>query len=140
MAGDLDPRRHLQIEGSYNIRDLGGYETRNGRRTRWGRLLRSGSLHRLQDAAQQALLEYGLRTVIDLRRSVATGSRGMCAISGSANPRSRAFERRWWSSALSYLDFVASLKGTTGLAQVIPGVQRSPRRPPCSSPPWLVPW
>ncbi len=28
MTDDLDPRRHLQIEGSYNIRDLGGYETR----------------------------------------------------------------------------------------------------------------
>ncbi len=69
MTDDLDPRRHLEIEGSYNIRDLGGYATLNGRRTRWGRLLRSGSLHRLQDAAQEALLEYGLCTVIDLRTS-----------------------------------------------------------------------
>ncbi len=56
MDDDLDPKRRLRIPGSYNIRDLGGYETRDGRRTRWGRLLRADSLHRLDAASQQALL------------------------------------------------------------------------------------
>ena len=70
MNDELDPKRRLKIPGSYNIRDLGGYETRDGRRTRWGRLLRSDSLHRLDADSQQALLDYGLRTVIDLRKSV----------------------------------------------------------------------
>ena len=69
MNDDLDPKRRLEIPGSYNIRDLGGYETRDGNRTRWGRLLRADSLHRLDAAAQEALLDYGLRTVIDLRKS-----------------------------------------------------------------------
>ncbi len=70
MNDDLDPKRRLRIPGSYNIRDMGGYETRDGRRTRWGKLLRADSLHRLDAASQQALLDYGIRTVIDLRKSV----------------------------------------------------------------------
>ena len=70
MDDGLDPRRRLNIPGSYNIRDLGSYETRDGRRTRWGRLLRADSLHRLDADSQQALLDYGLRTVVDLRKSV----------------------------------------------------------------------
>ena len=28
--------RALDVEGAYNVRDLGGYETRDGRMTRWG--------------------------------------------------------------------------------------------------------
>ena len=69
MDDDTDPRRHLKVDGSYNVRDLGGYETVSGRRTRWGQLLRADSLHRLQEPAKEVLLDYGLRTVIDLRRS-----------------------------------------------------------------------
>ena len=67
MAGSLEPRRHLDLEGAYNIRDIGGYATSDGRSTRWQILLRADSLHRLAPASVTALIEYGLRTVIDLR-------------------------------------------------------------------------
>ncbi|HNP70643.1 MAG TPA: tyrosine-protein phosphatase [Kouleothrix sp.] len=60
--------RHLALEGSYNIRDVGGYITADGQRVRWRRLLRSDSLHALTPAGQQALRGHGLRTIIDLRR------------------------------------------------------------------------
>ena len=63
----LHPRRHLNLEGAHNIRDLGGYLTSDGRRTRWGTFLRADSLHQLTPASQAALIEYGVRTVIDLR-------------------------------------------------------------------------
>ena len=59
--------RHLPLEGSYNIRDVGGYPTADGRRIRWGTFLRADSLHRLPDSSQRALIDYGVRTVIDLR-------------------------------------------------------------------------
>ena len=36
--------RWLALEGSRNFRDLGGYETADGRAVRWGRMFRSGSL------------------------------------------------------------------------------------------------
>ena len=69
MTSDLDPRRHLQLEGTSNTRDIGGYATRDGRQTRWGQFLRSDSLHQLSARDRRDLLDYGVRTVIDLRRS-----------------------------------------------------------------------
>ena len=63
----LHPRRRLDVEGAYNIRDLGGYPTLDGRRTRWGRFLRADGLHALTEQSQDALIDYGVRTVVDLR-------------------------------------------------------------------------
>ena len=68
MESDRRPARHLKLEGTYNVRDVGGYLTEDGRITRWRRLLRADGMHRLSPAAQQALLADGLRTIIDLRR------------------------------------------------------------------------
>jgi protein-tyrosine phosphatase len=61
--------RHLGLAGTYNLRDTGGYRARDGRTTRWRTFLRSDSLHRVPPMVQTALLNYGVRTVIDLRRS-----------------------------------------------------------------------
>ena len=66
---DIDPRRHLDLEGTVNTRDVGGYETRDGRRTKWGVLLRSDSLHELSQASKLELSDFGLRSVLDLRKS-----------------------------------------------------------------------
>jgi protein-tyrosine phosphatase len=63
------PRRHLPLEGTHNVRDLGGYATHDDRVTRWHRLFRADSLHRLPSTAQTELLSHGVRTVIDLRRT-----------------------------------------------------------------------
>lgn len=63
------PQRHLPLEGTYNLRDTGGYPTHDGRSTRWHTLWRADSLHRLPAASQATLLACGVRTVIDLRRS-----------------------------------------------------------------------
>ena len=61
--------RHLGLAGTYNLRDTGGYRTLDGRTTRWRTFFRADSLHRLPPAAQTTLLEYGVRTIIDLRRA-----------------------------------------------------------------------
>jgi len=61
--------RHLNLEGTYNLRDMGGYPTLDGRAVRWRTFFRSDSLHRLPPVAQTTLMGYGVRTVIDLRRS-----------------------------------------------------------------------
>src|SRR5436309_6252589 len=61
--------RHLNLEGTYNLRDTGGYRTLDGRAIRWRTFLRSDSLHRLPPVAQTILMGYGVRTVLDLRRS-----------------------------------------------------------------------
>ena len=59
--------RHLDLEGAYNIRDIGGYETVDGHKTRPRTLFRSDSLHNLTLDSQRALVSEGLRTVVDLR-------------------------------------------------------------------------
>jgi protein-tyrosine phosphatase len=69
MTNDTQGLRHIALEGAFNVRDVGGYATHDGRTTRWRRLLRSDSLHRLTPDAQRALIDYGVRTIIDLRRS-----------------------------------------------------------------------
>ena len=67
MSESVEPARHLDLEGAYNIRDIGGYPTSDGRQTRWRTFLRAGTLHRLPASSQTALLDYGIRTVVDLR-------------------------------------------------------------------------
>ncbi len=65
----MEPVRHLELDGAHNVRDLGGYETVDGRRTRWKTFLRSDGMHLLTAGDQEKLLEYGVRTVIDLRKT-----------------------------------------------------------------------
>jgi protein-tyrosine phosphatase len=60
--------RTITFEGCLNFRDLGGYQTRDGRVVRWRRLFRSDSLHRMSTADVARLLdELGVVTVVDLR-------------------------------------------------------------------------
>jgi protein-tyrosine phosphatase len=61
------PRRHLTWPQCYNTRDLGGLPTGDGKETRWQAVVRSDTLSRLTTEGRQALLDYGVRTIIDLR-------------------------------------------------------------------------
>jgi protein-tyrosine phosphatase len=63
----IDVGRHLEWEGAFNVRDLGGYPTADGRTTRWGAVVRSDSPTRLTGAGWDALREHGIRTIVDLR-------------------------------------------------------------------------
>ncbi|SVE38448.1 uncharacterized protein METZ01_LOCUS491302, partial [marine metagenome] len=65
-------QRHIELEGAYNIRDIGGYPTENGYHTRWKMFLRSDSMHRLTEQSKADLVAYGIRTVIDLRTTLET--------------------------------------------------------------------
>ena len=60
-------RRDLDWEGCFNARDLGGLATVDGGQTRRGVLVRSDALDGLTSAGWAALLDHGVRTVIDLR-------------------------------------------------------------------------
>ncbi len=59
--------RHIPLESQPNFRDLGGYATADGQRTRFGQLYRSGNLDRLTDADRATIRALGIRTVIDFR-------------------------------------------------------------------------
>lgn len=58
--------RHIDCDGVFNLRDLGGYPTSDGRRVRWRTVFRADGLHRATNAELPAAA-LGWRTVIDLR-------------------------------------------------------------------------
>jgi protein-tyrosine phosphatase len=53
----------------FNLRDLGGVETADGRRVAGGRFYRGASLHRLEEEHLAVLAGFGIKTAIDLRTS-----------------------------------------------------------------------
>lgn len=63
----IDERRIIALQGGRNFRDLGGYLTSDGRRVKWGRLFRSGSMAGLTPADYGSLSRLAIKTVCDLR-------------------------------------------------------------------------
>jgi protein tyrosine/serine phosphatase len=61
--------RRLAWDACYNVRDLGGYPTEDGGRTRWRAILRADNLCRLTPVGCDALAAHGVRTIIDLRNA-----------------------------------------------------------------------
>lgn len=59
--------RRVPLEGSVNFRDLGGYETSDGRRVKWGQVFRSDNLGRLTDRDVSFVQRMGIRMVCDFR-------------------------------------------------------------------------
>ena len=59
--------RILNWNDCINVRDLGGLNTGDGRRTRWKSIVRSDTPARLAEAGWAALYAYGIRTIITLR-------------------------------------------------------------------------
>lgn len=59
--------RFIPLAGAFNFRDLGGYPTADGRRTAWGKLFRSDSLHVLNESDVEVLRKLRVASVIDLR-------------------------------------------------------------------------
>lgn len=59
--------RMLELQGGVNMRELGGYQTIDGKKVKYHKLLRSGNLNELTDADLAYLEQYGLRIDVDLR-------------------------------------------------------------------------
>jgi protein-tyrosine phosphatase len=59
--------RLIALEGAVNFRDLGGYETLDGHRTRWRVLFRADGLGELTETDLAVMRDLGIRTVVDLR-------------------------------------------------------------------------
>jgi protein-tyrosine phosphatase len=68
-TGEIDPQafRRLDLEGPVNFRDLGGYETVDGRTVRQRHLFRSDALFRLTESDAAQVQALGVTTLIDFR-------------------------------------------------------------------------
>ena len=64
---DMSPL--LPLEGGFNLRDMGGYATADGRRVKRGMLFRSGMMSLLTAEDEAHLAGLGIATVCDLRRA-----------------------------------------------------------------------
>jgi protein-tyrosine phosphatase len=63
---DMSPL--LPLEGGFNLRDMGGYATADGRTVKRGTLFRSGMMSLLTAEDEEHLAGLGIATVCDLRR------------------------------------------------------------------------
>ncbi|MFD1440065.1 tyrosine-protein phosphatase [Lacticaseibacillus hegangensis] len=59
----------IELEGTINLRDMGGYHTKDGRTIRRHRLYRSGLITFMPEKVQQHMLEVGLNQDLDLRQA-----------------------------------------------------------------------
>jgi protein-tyrosine phosphatase len=66
----LPPSRDLNWDGCLNVRDLGGHRTTDGAQTRYGSIIRADSIRQLTDAGWTAAVDYGVRSVVDLRMDI----------------------------------------------------------------------
>ncbi|WP_076800818.1 tyrosine-protein phosphatase [Latilactobacillus curvatus] len=62
-----EQQRVLDLTRSYNLRELGGYQTVDGKSVKWHKLLRSGSLNALTATDIEDLLNYGVAYDVDFR-------------------------------------------------------------------------
>jgi protein-tyrosine phosphatase len=70
------PSRHVALEGQPNFRDLGGYETADGRTVKWGQVYRSGELPRLSDDDVAHLETLEIETVVSFLTEKEVEARG----------------------------------------------------------------
>ena len=59
--------RYIQIPGGNNIRDLGGYKTRDDGRVKWRKIFRSGLLSNIDSNAVEEMKAIQLQSICDFR-------------------------------------------------------------------------
>ncbi|MFT4758666.1 MAG: protein-tyrosine phosphatase [Paraglaciecola sp.] len=62
--------RRIPLQNQPNLRDIGGLETKDGRRVKWGKIYRSGKLSDLEKSDHALLTNLGIKTVCDFRSDV----------------------------------------------------------------------
>lgn len=59
--------RFLPLRSTLNFRDIGGYETVDGKRVKWGRVYRAANMTRVTESDQRYLANLGIRLICDVR-------------------------------------------------------------------------
>ena len=85
--------RLVALEGAHNFRDLGGYQTEDGRIVQRGRLFRSDEFSEIGDADLERLKALELRTIIDLRSPSELKDKENRPIEGSTYRQIRIYKR-----------------------------------------------
>lgn len=67
FAQNIAVNKPLNLEGALNFRDIGGYETKDGKKVITGKMFRSADISKLTDKDMEVLAANHLYTVIDFR-------------------------------------------------------------------------
>ncbi|MEZ5282746.1 MAG: tyrosine-protein phosphatase [Acidimicrobiales bacterium] len=78
----IDP--FIEVDGTFNFRDVGGRHTRDGGKTRTGVLYRSAALDRLTERGRTVLDSLGIGLVVDVRSLAELERHGRFAFEGSS--------------------------------------------------------
>ncbi len=60
-------KRHIDIKGGHNIRDLGGYPTKDGFTIEWRKIFRAGKLSKIESTDLNQLQPLNIQTICDFR-------------------------------------------------------------------------
>ncbi|MEJ2881092.1 tyrosine-protein phosphatase [Pedobacter sp. GR22-6] len=60
-------KRLVHLKGALNFRDIGGYQTKDGKSVKWNKVFRSASINKLTDGDMDTLRAKQIYTVVDLR-------------------------------------------------------------------------
>jgi protein-tyrosine phosphatase len=116
--------RHLDWEGCFNARDLGGLRAVDGRATRWRRIVRADALDSLTAGGWDAAVDHGVRTVIDLRNEderAADAAPRPASITTVHLPLDASHDREFWDVWASGWQFGTPL-------YYLPHLERFPER------------
>lgn len=59
--------KHIELEGAYNVRDMGGIETADGKKVKWGVVYRADELGNMTSGDWAKLAQVPVVTVVDFR-------------------------------------------------------------------------
>ena len=94
----VDAERLVAFDQVFNFRDLGGYQTADGRVVRWRTLFRADGVHRL---TIDDIAPLGVRTVLDLRTPTELDERGRFTHDSVGYHHLPILEKTWDASALN---------------------------------------
>lgn len=80
-AGVIAATRQFVLDGTENVRDLGGYATDDGRSVAWGKVFRADDLSELTPAAVEKMETADVQTVVDFRGVDEIGEDGVAPVS-----------------------------------------------------------
>jgi protein-tyrosine phosphatase len=103
--------RVLVWDGCVNVRDLGGLPLEGGGETRYGVVVRADSIRMLTTRGWQALLDYGVRSAIDLRAAdeLAADPPADAPIP-VVHAQLASSDLDWWSMRDGYLDVLETCR------------------------------
>ena len=131
--------RHVALDACFNVRDLGGYPTGDGRTVRWGQVFRGDGVHRLTADQARPLHDLGIRTVLDLRTGGERDEVGAFTAEDIDVLHLPVLQKIWDRNSLSEtddpVDFLIARylemldEGADALATAVEIIASAPRRP-----------